>query len=183
VSTQARYERLKTKKIKRKKINTKETQNKMEAITMRIQKFSGPGVILMATVVAIITSMVVANATQSITTPNAAFISYSLAVGANSAAITPVTNRSVLVMGCTTVNDSGVGQVSLLHIPSGGMVWVGLESFGPTAITQGSSNTFGAHIVWIGEGHNVDIHVASADTILIHNGAGGTRAGNVTLIW
>ena len=57
----------------------------MKAITMRMQKFSQPGVILMATVVAIITSMVVANATQSITTPNAAFISYNLAIGANSA--------------------------------------------------------------------------------------------------
>ena len=57
----------------------------MKAITMRMQKFSRPGVILMATVVAIITSIVVANATQSITTPNAAFISYILAAGANSA--------------------------------------------------------------------------------------------------
>jgi hypothetical protein len=47
----------------------------------------------MATVVAIVTSMVVANATQTITTPNAAFVSYSLAAGANSAAITPVLNN------------------------------------------------------------------------------------------
>ena len=43
----------------------------MKAIKMRIQKFSRPGVILMATVVAIITSMVAANATQTITAPNA----------------------------------------------------------------------------------------------------------------
>jgi hypothetical protein len=64
----------------------------MKAITMRIQKFSRPGVILLATVVVIITSMVVANATQTITTPNAASISYSLAAGGNSAAITPATN-------------------------------------------------------------------------------------------
>src|SRR5207248_1482879 len=100
----------------------------MKAITMRIQKFSRPGVILMATVVAIITSMVVANATQTITTPNAAFISYSVALGANSAAITPATNRPVLVMGCTTNGDStGVGHVSLLHIPSGGFQWAGVE--------------------------------------------------------
>ena len=47
----------------------------------------------MATVVAIITSIVVANATQTITTPNAAFISYSLAAGLNSAVITPTTNN------------------------------------------------------------------------------------------
>ncbi len=94
----------------------------MKAIRMRIEKFSRPGVILLATVVAIITSMVVANATQTITTPNAAFISYSLAAGANSAPITPVTNKSVLVMGCcTTSGIPGVGQVSLFHIPGGGI--------------------------------------------------------------
>src|SRR5438105_11788897 len=90
----------------------------MKAIRMRIQKFSRPGVILVATVVAIITSVVVANATQTITTPNASFISYSLAAGANSAAITPATDRSVLVMGCcTTSGIQGVGQVSLIHVP------------------------------------------------------------------
>ncbi len=70
----------------------------MKAIRMRIEKFSRPGVILLATVVAIITSMVVANATQTITTPNAAFVSYSLAAGADSAEITPATSQSVLVM-------------------------------------------------------------------------------------
>src|SRR5437016_11518639 len=110
----------------------------MKAIRTRIQKFSRPGVILMATVVAIITSMVVANATQTITTPNAAFISYSLAAGASSTAITPATNRSVLVMGCCTTGILGVGHVSLQHIPGAGMAWVGLESpsAGGAAITQ-----------------------------------------------
>jgi hypothetical protein len=148
---------------------------------MRIQKFSRPGVILMATVVAIITSMVVANATQSITTPNAAFISYSLAAGANSAAITPVTSRSVLVMGCCTTTG-GVGQVSLLHIPGTEIAWVGLESQG-SGITSGVNTVFGTHIVYIDSAHTVSIVVASADTILIHNGATATRAGNVTLVW
>ena len=139
----------------------------------------------MATVVAIITSMVVANATQTITTPNAAFISYSLAPGANSAVITPANNKSVLVMGCcTTSGEQGVGQVSLLHIPSTEIEWVGLESTANAAITQGASSTAGTHIVYIDFSHTVDIRVASADTILIHNGAdSGTRAVNVTLIW
>ena len=138
----------------------------------------------MATVVAIITSVVVANATQTITTPNAAFISYSLASGANSAAITPVTNRSVLVMGCcTTANDQGVGQVSLQHIPSIGMVWSGLESYGPATITSGYNGIATTHIVWIDLYHGVDIRVASVDTILIHNDIGATRTGNVTLVW
>ena len=140
----------------------------------------------MATVVAIITSMVVANATQTITTPNAAFISYSLAAGANSAPITPATNRSVLVMGCcTTISHEGVGQVSLLHIPSTGIEWVGLESpsVSPSTITSGFTATVTAHIVYIDFNHTVSIRVASADTILIHNGSTGTRAGNVTLVW
>jgi hypothetical protein len=155
----------------------------MKAITMRIQKFSRPGVILIATVVAIITSMVAANATQTITAPNAAFISYSLAAGANSAAITPATNRSVLVMGCcTTGADQGVGQVSLLHIPSSFITWVGLDSFG-TGITSGESSTAGTHIVYIDGSHFVAIEVASVDTIRIHNGGSGTLAGNVTLVW
>jgi len=140
----------------------------------------------MATVVAIITSMVVANATQTITTPNAAFISYSLAAGANSAVITPATSRSVLVMGCctTTVNQS-VGQVSLLHSPGLGMAWVGLESFTGAAstITSGGSSNTGTHIVFIDIAHLVDIQGASAHTIRVHNGAGTTRAGNVTLVW
>ena len=157
----------------------------MKAITMRIQKFSRPGVILLATVVAIITSMVVANATQTITTPNAAFISYSLAAGANSAPITPVTNKSVLVMGCcTTSGIPGVGQVSLFHIPSGGMVWVGLQSYPATAITSGTSSTAGHVIVSIDSNFLVFIEVNSADTIRVHNASVGTTlAGNVTLVW
>jgi hypothetical protein len=161
----------------------------MKAIRMRIQKFSRPGVIFLATVVAIITSVVVANATQTITTPNAASISYSLAAGANSAAITPATNKPVLVMGCcTTQGDIGIGHVSLLHFSSGGgalIDWSGLESYNgsaPTA-TGGGSNTVGDHIVYIDATHLVGIQVNSADTIRVHNGDAFTRAGNVTLIW
>jgi predicted small integral membrane protein len=155
---------------------------------MRIQKFSRPGAILMATVVVIITSMIVANAAQTFTTPNSAFVSYSLAAGANSAPITPVASRSLLVIGCcTTSGNRGVGQVSLLHIPSFNISWVGLESYAgvPAAITQGASNTVGTHIVFIDGNHVVDIQVASAgaNTIQIHNGSSGTQAGNVTLVW
>ncbi len=158
----------------------------MKAITMRIQKFSRPGVILLATVVVIITSMVVANATQTITAPNAVKITYSLAAGANSAAITPATNTSVLVMGCCT-SAPGVGQVSLVHYPSSIIQWVGLESptstTGGATITSGANNVAGTHIVYIEANHTVDIRVASADTILVHNGEAATRAGNVTLVW
>jgi len=156
----------------------------MKAITMRIQKSSRPLVILLATVVVIITSMVVANATQSITTPNAAFFSYNLAPGADLGPITPATNRSVLVMGCCTT-AGGIGQVSLLHSPSGGMTWAGLESFSGfnSTITSGEISVAGTHIVYIDFNHKVDVRVASADTIIIHNGQSSTMAGNVTLVW
>ena len=156
----------------------------MKAIKMRIQKSSRPAVILLATVVAVITSMVAANATQTITTPNAAFISFNLAVGANSAPITPATNRSVLVMGCCTTSVAeSVGQVSLLVAPNSYIFWVGLNSTYPAGITQGLSITPGAHIVWIDYYHRVDIEVASADAIRVHNGNVTTQTGNVTLIW
>jgi hypothetical protein len=148
---------------------------------MRIQKSSRWAAMLLATLVAIITCLAVANATQTITTPNAALISYNLASGANSAAITPATNRSVLVMGCCTTGG-GVGHVSLMHIPSTIIEWVGLESNNAAAITQGATST-AHHIVYINASHTVDIQVASADTILIHNAHPAVQAGNVTLIW
>jgi hypothetical protein len=154
----------------------------MKAIKMRIQKSSRPLVICLATVVAIITSVVVANATQTITTPNAAFISYNLAARADSSVITPANNRSVLVMGCCTTLP-GVGQVSLLHIPSARIQWVGLESPSGAAITQGSSGIAGTDVVYIDGNHTVDIQIASTDAIRINNGAGLTVAGNVTLVW
>jgi hypothetical protein len=154
----------------------------MKAITIRIQKSSRPLVILLTAFVAIITSMVVANATQTITTPNAAFISFSLAPGATSAPITPATNRSVLVMGCCT-NAPQVGQVGLFHSSNGRIAWTGLEAAG-TGITSGASITANTHIVYIDNQNLVAIQVASVNTIQIHSGISfGTVAGNVTLIW
>jgi len=157
----------------------------MKAIKLRIQKFSRPLVILLASAVVIITSMVVANATQTITTPNAASISYNLASGATSAAITPAASKPVLVMGCCAT-EGGVGHVSLLRLPGTLIEWVGLEGFsGPstTTTTAGGTKMPGTHIVWINFDHDVDIQVASADTIHIHNAHSATLAGNVTLIW
>jgi hypothetical protein len=157
----------------------------MKAITMRMQKFSRPLVILLATAVVILTTMVVANATQTITTPNAVNISYNLAAGGTSAAITPVTNKSVLVMGCcTTLGSQGVGHVSLLHT-SGFMIWEGLESYNglTPAIAAGDSNGT-LHIVYIDFFHHVAILATnSGDAIHVFNSANATQAGNVTLIW
>jgi hypothetical protein len=41
----------------------------------------------------------------------------------------------------------------------------------------------GVHIVSIDFNHFVEIQVASADTIRVHNGLSVSAAGNVTLIW
>jgi hypothetical protein len=155
---------------------------------MQIQKSSRPLVVLLATVVAIITTMVVANATQTITTPNAVNITFSLAPFSTSAPITPVTSKSVLVMGCCTTagGDQAVGQVSLLHIPSTAIVWVGLESWSggtTTQTTAGNSATAGTHIVSMDTFHEVNIEVNSADTIRVHNARVVSEVGNVTLIW
>ena len=72
--------------------------------------------------------------------------------------------------------------MSLIHIPSTGIEWVGLESYSSAVITSGFNNG-PAHIVWIDVAHTVDIQLATADTIRVHNGSTGTRAGNVTLVW
>ena len=155
---------------------------------MRIQKFSRPGVILLATVVVIITSICVVNAAQTIVTPNAAFFSYNLAAGAYGAAITPTTNKSVLVTGCcTTTPFQGVGHVSLLHSPSTLVAWTGVESHSgvPTTVTSGANSTPGTHIVFIDAGHVVDVQIgATVDAIRVHNSHPSlTLAANVTLIW
>jgi hypothetical protein len=142
------------------------------------------GSLFLAAVVAILTLSVMVHATQVITTPNAAFFTYSLAAGANSAPITPVANQSVLVMGTqTTFGFRGVGQVSMLRIAGSFLEWSGLESCCPSAITSSFSGVAGTHIVWLDFSHVVGIQVNTPDTFVVHNGAAGARTGNVTLIW
>jgi hypothetical protein len=153
----------------------------MKTIIMRTQKSSRWAAMLLATVVAIITSMVVANATQTITTPNAVKITYNLAAFTNGAGITPATNTSVLVMGCcTTPGAQGAGGAILQHIPSGGMTWVAWGSDGN--VTHGSS-AGGAYITVISSDTLVAFQVASADMIRVRNNNASVRAGNVTLVW
>ena len=156
----------------------------MKTVIMRIQKSSRLTVMLVAAVVAIVTSKVVADTEQALVTPNKTVISYILAPGANQAIGAPPANLPLLVMGCcTTFNFRGVGHVSLLHIPASFIEWVGLNSTPGASITQGFSSAVGTHIVWIDFSHQVDIQVAGPDTIRVHNGAAFVRGGNVTLIW
>jgi hypothetical protein len=142
------------------------------------------GSLLLATAVTVLTLAVVAKASQTITVPNAVTYSYSLASGANSSPITPVTNQSVLMIGSqTSPGYRGVAMGTLLHVPSSFIEWVGLESTSGAAITQGFSASPGTHILYLDFAHLVDVQVASADTIRIHNANSITQTGDLKLIW
>ena len=115
--------------------------------------------------------------------PRKTVISFNLAAGATSAPITVPANRPVFVMGVTTTTaEQGVGQVTLLRTPIN-LIWIGLEGPLAPAITSGVNNAQGVHIVYLDVDHTVDIEVNDDDSIRIHNGDTGQRAGKVTLIW
>lgn len=150
----------------------------------RFKRMYRPAALFLAAFVATTTVAVLVNATQTITTPNASSIGYSLAPGANSAPITPPANVSVLVMGVqTALGYRGTGHVTLLHVPGSFLEWVGLESPDFAAITSGFSGAAGTHIVYISWNKEVDLQVASPDTFKIHNANTITMTGNVTMIW
>lgn len=150
------------------------------------KKLPRPIVLSLAAVITALTFAVVANATQTITTPNAAFVTYALAAGGVSAPIVPTPGRAVQVMGVnTTIGNRGVGQVTLLRsgVAPLFLEWVGLESTAAAAITQGFSAVLGTHIVFLDFAHTVDIEVNTGDSMRIHNTSAAAQAGNVTLIW
>jgi hypothetical protein len=137
---------------------------------------------------AVFTLAVASNATEvspgAVVVPNETTVGYSLAAGGVSAPIFPPANIPVHVMGVqTAVGFRGVGQVTLLHVPSSFIEWVGLESTSGAAITQGFSGAAGTHIVFIDFSHQVQIEVASPDSIRVHNFSSGIRTGVVTLNW
>ena len=142
------------------------------------------GRLLSAALVAVVTLAIMAHAVQTVVTPNAMHVTYNLAAGANSAAVTPAANLPVLVMGVqTAVGFRGVGEVTLLRVPSSFLEWTGLESPAGAAITSGFSGSPGTHIVFLDFSHQVDIQVNTTDSFTIHNGSGAARTGNVTLVW
>ena len=151
---------------------------------MSLNSLVRPARLLLACAVAITTFAVVTPAVQTITTPNAAIVGYSLNPGTVSGPIFPVANQSVLVMGTQlALGFRGVGQVTLLRIPSSFLEWVGLDSTFGAAITQGFSGGAGTKIVFIDFSHQVQIEVASTDSFRVHNLSSGVRFGNVTMIW
>ena len=155
----------------------------------RFPKLSRFFSLLVAALVVTVTLAVTARAVEILTIPNAAFVNYNLAAGANSGPITvPLTDAGVgsgvLVMGvCNTAGFRGVGFVTLLRVPNSFLEWVGLESTAGSSITQGFSAAAGTHIVYLDFAHQVDIEVNNANTFRVHNGAGALRAGNVKMVW
>src|SRR5580698_9434089 len=151
---------------------------------MKDSRFSRLSTLLLAAFVAVVALNIGVHATQTITTPNAAKVTYNLAAGASSTAVTPVESVPVLVMGVqNNLGYRGVGQVSMLHVPSSFLEWTGIESPASAALTSGFSGTAGTHIVYLDYSHLVDIQVASTDTFLIHNANTIAMSGVVTLIW
>ena len=151
---------------------------------MNQSRFSRIMTLLVAGFVAVVTLNVATHATQTISTPNAAKVSYNLAAGASSTAVTPAESVPVLVMGVqNNLGYRGVGHVSLLHVPSSFLEWSGIESPASATITSGFSGTAGTHIVYLDYSHLVDIQVASTDTFIIHNANSSSMSGIVTLVW
>lgn len=141
---------------------------------------------LLTVIVATLTLAIVAQAAQTITTPNTATVTYNLAAGGATGGVSVPSNVPVLVMGVqTAVGFRGVGHVTMLSIPGAGgfLEWVGLESTAGAAITQGFSGTLGTHIVFLDFSHQVDIEVNNATSFRVNNTSGGVRTGRVTLIW
>jgi hypothetical protein len=151
---------------------------------MNVSRMSRVLTLLIAGAVIVATLNIGVHATQTITAPNASKVTYNLAAGASSSAVNPVESVPVLVMGVqNNLGYRGVGQVTLLHVPSSFLEWTGIESPASAAITSGFSGTAGTHIVYLDYSHLVDIQVASTDTFIIHNANTIAMAGVVTLIW
>jgi hypothetical protein len=151
---------------------------------MKQSRLSRVSKLLLAAAVATVAVSISMHATQTVVTPNASKISYNLVAGGNSASVNPAENTPVLVMGVQNdLGYRGVGQVSMLHVPSSFLEWTGIESPAAAAITSGFSASAGTHIVYLDYSHLVDIQVASADTFIIHNANSIAMSGVVTLIW
>lgn len=154
------------------------------------KRFNRPAALLVAALMATLTLVIVAHATQTITTPNAMYIPYTLAAGTSSGAITPQTFQPVLVMGVdNTVGQRGVSQVTLLRSPSSPALleWIGLDPEpGPPATSApiyGDGSTAGTHIVFLTNTHSVDLKVNNASSFVIHNAGSTSATGDVVMFW
>jgi len=148
--------------------------------------------IALATVVAVMTLVLVANAVQSISVPNISAVSYALAPGANSPDITLASGTLVLVMAdCTTPFRRGVAQVTMQRTSVAPLFlqWVGLSSpAGPAVVGDWFPGGVSPHIVWVDFAHQVELRVVPGSTSAIDvqsliPAGGPVATGQVKLMW
>ena len=149
-----------------------------------LRSLARPASIMLAALLVILTAMSVQRAAAVTAAPNAALITYNLAASTNSAAITPASNTSVLVMGTNTTSGyRGIGYVTMLHVPSSFLEWSGINSTSNGTITDGFSGVAGTKIVqidWVG---NVNLEVNNTDSFVVSNAATFANTGSVTMVW
>lgn len=165
---------------------------------MHYDNLSRAAGLITAAIAATLTCAVAAHAVQTITTPNAFGITYSLASGARSGAITPPSNTVVLVMAtqtapiaspCCNEPDNNVGEslVTIVNSTSDGeLVWNGIEGGPDINTTSGFSATPGTHIVYLDYEDCVSLEVNNATSFLVDNSCAsnfGQQTGNVTEVW
>lgn len=160
-------------------------------MTTSMERWSTRAGKLLAGIVILSTTVILINASVTLTVPNAVTYPWSFPAGGggNYGIPSGAYDRPMLLMGtCTTVSERGVGQVTMLRpaVPPHFLEWTGIESpwfGGPTEITSGYSDVAGTHIVYLDYGHMVDIAVLHGSAFRIRNNSAGTRTGHVTMIW
>lgn len=140
--------------------------------------------LLLAAAIGMIAVTCTARAVTLVKVANSALIPYVIGSGGDSGPISPPSNQAVFVMGvCTTFNFRGTGHVAMLHVPGSFLEWTGLNSTSNGTATSGFSGSSGTNIVQLDFAGNVHIQVNDPDSFKIHNSAGFTNTGNVTLMW
>jgi len=146
--------------------------------------------LVLATVVAVITLVQLANAVQTITVPNISGVTYALAPGANSPDITVPSGTMVLVMAnCTTPFRRGVAQVTMQRTTAAPLFlqWLGLGSSGaPTVVSDWWPGGANPHIAWVDFSNQVELRAVSASAFDVRSlipGGGPVATGQVRLIW
>jgi hypothetical protein len=152
---------------------------------MPYETFTRVAGLFTAALVTTVTSVVVAHAVQTVTTPNATTIAYNLAPGANSSFnISPAANAPVFVMANqSTLQDVGSSDMTVVNSTTDNeLVWNGIES-NAGGVTAGFSALAGTHMIFIDYSHCVDLEVTKANSYHVHNGCSGSRTGQVTQLW
>ena len=155
----------------------------------RRDKISRAGSLLLAGIVVIVAFAVAAHAAQTFTTPNAAFISYSLNIGEVSSPITLPSNVTVHVMGCdldfAETGDRGVGQATLVrNSVIAAITWVS-SSIGDTFVSSGDfASPFGEwEVFYLDANHLVFVAATASNLKIANTDSNFGHKGNLTMIW